>query len=106
MTEKRFGMYQNILYDDGSILNPFNAMKLLNYFEKENTKLKEENEQFHNIANDYNISFDKLCETFEQCLNENEELKQRNEFLKKQLDRVCFENELMGDKLKKIGRIL
>lgn len=45
MTEKRFGMYQNILYDDGSILNPFNAMKLLNYFDKENTKLKEENEQ-------------------------------------------------------------
>ena len=45
MTGKRFGMYQNILYDDGEILNPFDAMKLLNYFDKENTKLKEENEQ-------------------------------------------------------------
>lgn len=45
MTKKRFGMYQNTLYDDGDILNPFNAMKLLNYFDKENTKLKEENEQ-------------------------------------------------------------
>ena len=45
MTEKRFGMYQNILYDDGNILNPFDAMKLLNHFDKENTKLKEENEQ-------------------------------------------------------------
>lgn len=38
-------------------------------------ELKEENEQFHNIANDYNIPFDKLCETFEQCLDENEQLK-------------------------------
>lgn len=37
---------------------------------------------------------------------ENEQLKKRNEFLKKQLDRVCSENEMMGDKLKKIGRIL
>lgn len=45
MTGKRFGMYQNILYDDGDILNPFDAMKLLNYFDKENTKLKKENEQ-------------------------------------------------------------
>lgn len=45
MTGKRFGMYQNILYDDGDILPPFNAMKLLNYFDKENTKLKEENER-------------------------------------------------------------
>ena len=44
------------------------------------------------------------------CLNalheENKELKQQNEFLKKQLDRVCIDNETMGDKLKKIGRIL
>ena len=45
MTGKRFGMYQNTLYDDGNILNPFNAMKLLNHFDKENTKLKKENEQ-------------------------------------------------------------
>lgn len=40
-------------------------------------KLKEENEQFYNIANDYNIPFDKLCETFEQCLDENEQLKKQ-----------------------------
>lgn len=45
MTEKRFGMYQNTLYDDGNILTPFNAMKLLNHFDKETTKLKEENKQ-------------------------------------------------------------
>jgi len=37
---------------------------------------------------------------------ENNQLKERNEFLKKQLDRVCSDNERMGDKLKKIGRIL
>ena len=46
----------------------------------------------------------------EEMLNalheENIQLKERNEFLKKQLDRVCIDNETMGDKLKKIGRIL
>lgn len=44
--------------------------------------LERENEQFHNIANDYNISFDKLCETFEQCLDENEQLKLEINMLK------------------------
>lgn len=46
----------------------------------------------------------------EELLNslndENVQLKQRNNFLKEQLDRVCSENEIIGDKLKKIGRIL
>ena len=37
---------------------------------------------------------------------ENEQLKERNDFLRKQLDRVCIDNETMGDKLKQIGRIL
>ncbi len=41
-----------------------------------------------------------------ELYNENEQLKQRNEFLKKQLDRVCDENEIMGDKLKQIGGML
>ena len=41
-----------------------------------------------------------------ELTKENKQLKKRNEFLKKQLDRVCSENEMMGNKLKKIGRIL
>lgn len=43
---------------------------------------------------------------YKELRDENEQLKQRNEFLKKQLDRVCDENEIMGDKLKQIGRML
>ena len=42
----------------------------------------------------------------EELLKENEQLKERNDFLRKQLDRVCIDNETMGDKLKQIGRIL
>lgn len=47
-----------------------------------------------------------VCECLNTLHEENIQLKERNEFLKKQLDRVCIDNEEMGDKLKKIGRIL
>ena len=47
-----------------------------------------------------------LCDLLNEFADENKKLKQRNEFLKKQLDRVCIDNEEMGDKLKKIERIL
>ena len=48
-------------------------------------------ENWNNVVKELNGLYD-----------ENEQLKQRNEFLKKQLDRVCSENEIIGDKLKKI----
>jgi len=50
--------------------------------------------------------YDKIVDLLNELADENEQLKQRNEFLKKQLDRVCDENEIMGDKLKQIGRML
>ena len=49
---------------------------------------------------------DQLVDKLNALHEENIQLKERNEFLKKQLDRVCIDNETMGDKLKKIGRIL
>lgn len=76
-------MYQNTLYDDRDILSPFNAMKLLNHFDKENTKLKEENEQ---LKSDLNKCEDALnyykvkCTSWEtgliQTQRDNEQLKQ------------------------------
>ena len=51
-------------------------------------------------------SIDDFVDMMNALHEENKELKQRNEFLKKQLDRVCSENEIMGDKLKKIERTL
>lgn len=56
----------------------------------------------HKVANLLNEFYEKN----QELVTENEQLKKRNDFLKKQLDRVCSENEMMGDKLKKIGRIL
>ena len=38
-------MYQNIIYDEGQIINPFECMKLLNYFYDENIDLVKMNEQ-------------------------------------------------------------
>ena len=49
---------------------------------------------------------DVIATAINELIEENEQLKQRNNFLKKQFDRVCSENEIIGDKLKKIGRIL
>lgn len=48
----------------------------LNKRENKINHLKNENEQFRNIARDYNIPFNKLCNTFEDVLEENEQLKQ------------------------------
>jgi hypothetical protein len=57
--------------------------------------------------NDRILRYDKeYCDLLNALHEENNQLKERNEFLKKQLDRVCIDNEEMGDKLKKIGRIL
>jgi cell division septum initiation protein DivIVA len=52
------------------------------------------------------LELQNLIDDINEIIDENEQLKQRNEFLKKQLDRVCDENEIMGDKLKQIGRML
>ena len=41
----RFTMYQNTIYDDGHIINTFECMKLLNFFDRKNDELFEENEQ-------------------------------------------------------------
>ena len=96
VTEKRFGMYQNTLYDDGNILNPFNAMKLLNSFDKENTKLKEENKELkrsytqlrhrhsllHDVCLDAECERDSLKKDVESLEKENEQLKHRVEFFK------------------------
>lgn len=38
-------MYQNTIYDEGQIINPFECMKLLNYFYDENIDLVKMNEQ-------------------------------------------------------------
>lgn len=72
MTGKRFGMYQNTLYDDGNILNSFNAMKLLNHFDKENTKLKQENEQLKEaLKNSYMNEICENCKYGNYCLSDN-----------------------------------
>lgn len=71
MTGKRFGMYQNTLYDDGDILTPFNAMKLLNHFDKENTKLKEENGQLKKKLEFFN----ELNKPYGTIIEENKRLK-------------------------------
>ena len=42
---------------------------------RERLKLEKELEQFRNLADDYNIPFDKLYGAFEDCLEENEQLK-------------------------------
>ena len=55
---------------------------------------------------DSNIWMKELVGVLNALHDENERLKQRNNFLKEQLDRVCSENEIMGDKLKKIERTL
>lgn len=41
----RFTMYQNIIYDEGQIINSFECMKLLNHFYDKNTDLMEKNKQ-------------------------------------------------------------
>lgn len=52
MTEKkRFTMYQNTIYDDGHIINAFECMKLLNWFDRKNDELIEENEQLKSEIN-------------------------------------------------------
>ena len=69
-------------------------LELLNRISEENKEL----EQFRNIARDYNIPFDKLCDAFEEDLNqdtvtdleteilklkeENKQLKEENKRLK------------------------
>ena len=45
MTEKRFTMYQNTIYDNGNILSPFNCMKVMNTLHNENEQLKKELEE-------------------------------------------------------------
>lgn len=52
------------------------------------------------------LTHKECCDLLNNLHEENNQLKERNEFLKKQLDRVCIDNEEMGDKLKKIGKIL
>ena len=49
MTEKRFTMYQNTIYDNGNILSPFNCMKVMNTLHNENEQLKKELESFKPI---------------------------------------------------------
>lgn len=82
MSGKRFGMYQNTLYDDGNILNPFSAMKLLNHFDKKNTELKKENEQlkekikgFESCSHNWSILYDEAKNKVEVLSKENKILK-------------------------------
>ena len=54
--------------------------KMLDKSWKQYHEQKDENEQlkqFQNLADDYNIPFNKLYETFETCLEENEQLKEK-----------------------------
>jgi hypothetical protein len=80
------------------------------FVREELIRLYEENEQLKKELHKLKLVNEMLSMDFSnsehELLKENEQLKKRNEFLKKQLDRVCSENEMMGDKLKKIGRIL
>lgn len=84
MTEKRFS-YEYDEYNGNLFDNKMNTF-------------------YHIEDSDENIEI--LCNRLNYLVEENEQLKQRNNFLKKQLDRVCSENEIMGDKLKKIERTL
>lgn len=59
--------------------------------EKSLNGLVADNKQFHNIARDYNIPFDKLCETFEDVLDENERLKQQNQRVLDLIDKYIDE---------------
>lgn len=56
-------------------------VEVLNHYGKKVKLLK----QFRNLANDYNISLGKLCDAFEDCLEENEQLKQSNQELNDKL---------------------
>ena len=73
------------------------------------------NQEVVNLLNEQHETIERLKQNVEELLSvnveeellkENEQLKERNDFLRKQLDRVCIDNETMGDKLKQIGRIL
>lgn len=77
----RFTMYQNIIYDEGQIINSFECMKLLNYFYDENIDLMKMNEQ--------------LREKNKEFKEENEQLKQRND---RQAKRLAELYELMAKK--------
>ena len=41
MSEKRFTMYQNTIYEDGNIISAFTCMKRLNALYDENEQLKQ-----------------------------------------------------------------
>ena len=54
MTEKRFTMYQNTIYDNGNVLSPFNCMKVMNTLHNENEQLKQKMEKVYNSLIDEN----------------------------------------------------
>ena len=56
----RFAMYQNTIYDEGRIINPFECMKLLNKFYDEYWDLKEENEELKKENNKQAEQLNKL----------------------------------------------
>lgn len=49
--QHRFTMYQNIIYDDGNIINSFGCMKLLNQLNDENKQLKKDLEYYKTLTN-------------------------------------------------------
>lgn len=53
MTEKRFTMYQNTIYDNGNVLSPFNCMKVMNTLHNENEQLKEEIKDLNDVLARY-----------------------------------------------------
>ena len=87
------GTHFEILYNGECVIKVFDNddveefLELLNQLSKENEELT----QFRNLAKDYNIPFDKLCDAFEAGLNqdtitdletENGKLKEENRRLK------------------------
>lgn len=111
MTGKRFGMYQNTLYDDGDILNPFDAMKLLNYFDKENVKLKEENEELKNSNHRLAQNLIKNMDIIIKLEKENEQLKQRignlehtRDFYAECCERLEKENKQLKSEIRNVQR--
>lgn len=75
----RFTMYQNIIYDEGQIINPFECMKLLNYFYDENQQLKH------------------IVDFYESFQKDARELEKENEQLKKEIAKFKECEKRIGD---------